>query len=162
MATATLIDARIKVGGAIIKSENHQNQLCVVPLEKPCRFLDWKYDQSIIQDGCFVANGALLAKAGFRSGLNVLKNLIDSSGEPDFILPHAFSEYVPRIAANHLGLAGKLRNVFPLVGNISTSSIPYSLWSLAQKVNIRDKKIFGWVASARMKHAAFQIEYARR
>jgi 3-oxoacyl-[acyl-carrier-protein] synthase III len=159
IATATLIDARRKVGEAEVKSENQHNQLCVVPIKKPHRFMNWTDDLSLIEDGCFIANGERLASVGFRPGLSVLKNLITKIGEPDFILPHAFSDNVPKTVANHLGVAEKLHNVFQKVGNISTSSIPFSLWSLAQSEDLTDKSVVGWVASAGMKHAAFQIEY---
>jgi len=158
MATATLIDAKREIAASTVRSENQHHQLCVVPIKKPRRFIDWNKDNSIIDEGCFVANGELLARAGYRPGLDVLRDQITQSGRPDFILPHAFSEVVPRIVAGRLAVDDRLHNVFPRVGNISTSSVPFALWSLSQTENLVGKKIMGWIASAGMKHAAFDIE----
>ena len=160
MATATLIDARSEIGQSTVRSENQHNQLCVVPIKKPRRFMDWSRDTSIIDNGCFIANGELLARAGFEPGLKVLKDQMEKSGQPDFILPHAFSEVVPRVVARRLGVEDRIYNIFPRVGNVSTSSIPFSLWSIAQTHDLVEMRIMGWVASAGMKHAAFDIELA--
>lgn len=159
MATATLVDASVTAGEMEVRSENQHNQLCLVPIKKPHRFINWENESWIIQESCFVANCEKLAIAGFRPGLSVLQQLLNRTGDPDFILPHSFSEYVPRTVAQHLGVADKLHNVFQDVGNISTSSIPFALWALSQKTNIVGKNIVGWIASAGMKHAAFQIRY---
>ncbi|WP_193189067.1 3-oxoacyl-[acyl-carrier-protein] synthase III C-terminal domain-containing protein [Nisaea sediminum] len=159
MATATLIDAFRGVSSCTVKSENQHNQLCVVPIKKPERFIDWTQDSDALDRECFIANGAKLANAGFRGGISVLRSQINKSGLPDVILPHAFSESVTYAAAKKLGLADKVHNVFARVGNISTSSIPFGLWSLAQIGNLRGKNILGWVASAGMKHAAFRLHW---
>ena len=159
VATATIINAAADPSNSIIQSENQYHDLCLVPLKKPSRFIKWRYNEYLIEQGCFISNSEKLAVSGFRPGLDVLKSLVDLVGLPDFILPHAFSDSVPRTIADRIGLSSKLHNVFRKVGNISTSSIPFSLWSISQENDLHGENIIGWVGSAGMKYAAFQIIY---
>lgn len=141
-----------------IISDNMLADLCVVPYRDYNHIFDQNQRVDLSENGHFVGFGRLMGEKGFRNGLRALQNLLSRVNPPTAIIPHTFSEPLPHLAAKKLGVEDKIYSTFPLFGNIATSAIPTALYRglLRQDFHVSDRLV-GWIASAGLKFAAFEI-----
>ncbi|MFZ4699777.1 MAG: 3-oxoacyl-[acyl-carrier-protein] synthase III C-terminal domain-containing protein [Candidatus Methylumidiphilus sp.] len=139
-------------------SDSEFVHLCSVPYRDYAHIFGQIEGIQLSGPGGFTAFGQKMGEKGIKNGIKVLSSIIESLDSVDYIVPHTFSEPLPALAARKLGVVDKLYNVFPLFGNLATSSIPTALHRGIARSDFTSKhKLIGWVASAGMKFSAFHI-----
>lgn len=136
--------------------EHHD--LCMVPLRNAEEYLSGYSPPPRSKLEQMSAYGSKMAIRGFRVGADPIRRLVERLGAPDVLVPHSISTILPKRVAALLGYEDRIASTFSLFGNLSTASLPVSLAHHWANKRIRQgQRVFGWVASAGLKYAAFNI-----
>lgn len=132
--------------------------LCTVPFGPWSRFSS---SSRIGRDGPFTfsAYETDMLQGGFRRSVDVARASLAGAETEPFIV-HSVSDALPRALSKVLKTQNPMVSLYPMTGNIASASIPAGLAHLKQRHGRLPKRAVGWVPSAGMKYAGFEIRCA--
>jgi 3-oxoacyl-[acyl-carrier-protein] synthase III len=134
--------------------------LCTIPLLNYEKYIDESKEAFFPDELQFYANGAALLEYGTKPALEVIHTLLNKLDyTPKIIFPHSVSNKVIQEISSKAEITSLMYSTFSKLGNIATVSIPSAIKkALLNNVINQNDKCLGWVASAGMKFAAFEIQ----
>jgi 3-oxoacyl-[acyl-carrier-protein] synthase III len=140
-------------------SDSKKVDLCTIPLYKFKEYSDSTSRLNEKEQFYFSAYGRELYVSGYRKAHRILATAITNSQKDiKLIIPHSVSLSVPQSVGKSLGVQERIYSSFPKIGNISTASVPASIYySLLSGRTKKGDCLLGWIASAGLKYSAFEI-----
>lgn len=103
--------------------------------------------------------GTDLFRAGRGPGVEVFKRLSTPPDEITAIFPHAASKRLWWDMGTEVGVADKIRFVYPRYGNLVSASVPTALSEAWGEGSVRENdRLAGWVGSAGISFASFSFQ----
>jgi 3-oxoacyl-[acyl-carrier-protein] synthase III len=140
-------------------SASDYSDLCSVPLDGFDRYC--KPGPRIGRNGPnqFTSFGSDLFRAATPPALEIFKKLSVPRDEIKAIFPHAASKRVWWDMGTELGVAHKIRFVYPHYGNLVSASVPTALAEAWSEGAVRESDtLAGWVGSAGISCASFAFQ----